>query len=136
MADVVTLILRQVSFLPFLDVIVVVMVLISSNEKYFCLIKRLQGFINMPVPINIFLNSHNSTFFSFSNFSATDTFQRNEQIFLLLILQLCIHIFINRLEKQDKVTTSKRRYVLSAIFNLRTKMIFSFSKNIYATRSR
>ena len=90
----------------------------------------------MPVPINIFLNSHNSTFFSFSNFSATDTFQRNEQIFLLLILQLCIHIFINRLEKQDKVTTSKRRYVLSAIFNLRTKMIFSFSKNIYATRSR
>ena len=41
MADVVTLISRQISFFPFLDVIVVAMVLIFSNEKYFRLIKKL-----------------------------------------------------------------------------------------------
>ena len=34
--------------------------------------------------INIFLYSHNKTFFSFSNFSTTSTFQRNKKMFLLL----------------------------------------------------
>ena len=38
----------------------------------------------MPVPINILLYSHNSTFFSFLNFSAASTFQSNKQMFLLL----------------------------------------------------
>ena len=82
MADVITFISRQILFFPFLDVKVVTMV---PMKNIFVWLKDYRALlVCLSQLIYSYTYSHNSTFFSFSNFTATSTFQRNKQMFLLL----------------------------------------------------